>query len=179
MRKSISYITPRNQGGQIRSIFVKQGDQVHKGQLVVKLDADVANQNVAAIREQSGSLKAQLDLAKSMYERQKNLWDQHIGTEVQLLQAKTNVESLENQLKAIQANVNSAQTTANQSNVYSDVDGVVDEVTAHVGEMFTGNPAQGGYIKIVNKEQLKNYCDRSRKLCIQSFKRNSCRNSNP
>ena len=71
------------------------------------------------------------------------------------LQAKTNVESLENQLKAIQANVNTAQATANQSNVYSDVDGIVDEITAHVGEMFTGNPAAGGYIKIVNKADLK------------------------
>lgn len=153
--KSISYITPRNQGGQIRAILVKQGDHVHKGQLVIKLDADVANQNVAAIRQQAGSLKAQLDLATSIYERQKNLWDQHIGTEVQLLQAKTNVESLENQLKAVQANVNVAQATANQSNVYSDVDGVVDEITAHVGETFTGNPAQGGYVKIVNKSNLK------------------------
>ncbi|MEP6951444.1 MAG: efflux RND transporter periplasmic adaptor subunit [Ginsengibacter sp.] len=153
--KSISYITPRNQGGQIRSILVKQGDPVHKGQLVLKLDAAVANQNVAAIREQSGSLNAQLNLAKSIYERQKNLWDQHIGTEVQLLQAKTNVESLTNQLKAVQANVNSAQTSADQNNVYSDVEGVVDEITAHVGEMFTGNPLQGGYIKIVNKSNLK------------------------
>ncbi|MDB5198883.1 MAG: efflux transporter periplasmic adaptor subunit [Chitinophagaceae bacterium] len=153
--QNISYITPRNQGGQIRSILVKQGDQVHKGQLVVKLDNAVALQNVAAIRQQSGSVKAQLDLAKSVYARQKNLWDQHIGTEVQLLQAKTNVESLENQLRAIQANVNSAQEIANQSNVYSDVTGIVDEVTAHVGEMFTGNPLAGGYIKIVNKADLK------------------------
>lgn len=153
--QNISYITPRNQGGQIRSILVRQGDNVHKGQLVLKLDDAVATQNVAATRQQSGSLKAQLDLAKSVYARQKNLWDQHIGTEVQLLQAKTNVESLENQLKAIQANVNSAQAIANQSNVYSDVNGVVDEVTAHVGETFNGNPAQGGYIKIVNKSNLK------------------------
>ena len=153
--QNISYVTPRNQGGQIRAILVKQGDQVHKGQLVLKLDNAVSTQNVAAIKQQSGSVKAQLDLAKSVYSRQKNLWDQHIGTEVQLLQAKTNVESLENQLKAIQANVNSAQEIANQSNVYSDVNGVVDEVTAHVGETFTGNPAAGGYIKIVNKSDLK------------------------
>ncbi|MEP6926253.1 MAG: efflux RND transporter periplasmic adaptor subunit, partial [Ginsengibacter sp.] len=153
--KSISYITPRNQGGQIRAIFVKQGDQVHKGQLILKLDNAVASENVNAIRQQSGSLKAQLDLAKSVYARQKNLWDQHIGTEVQLLQAKTNVESLENQLKAIQANVNTAQATANQSNVYSDVNGIVDDITAHVGETFTGNPQQGGYIKIINKSDLK------------------------
>jgi membrane fusion protein, multidrug efflux system len=153
--RSISYITPSNQGGQIKSILVKQGDQVHKGQLILKLDNTIAVENVNATRQQTGNLKAQLDLAKSVYERQKNLWDQHIGTEVQLLQDKTNVESLENQLKALQAQVSSAQALANQANVYSDVNGVVDEITAHVGEMFNGNPQQGGYIKIVNKSDLK------------------------
>jgi membrane fusion protein, multidrug efflux system len=147
--KNISYVIPKG-NGLIQAIYVKQGDQVHKGQLVAKLDNALATENVTAVREQSGSLKAQLELAKSIYERQKNLWDQHIGTEVQLLQAKTNVESLENQLKANQANVNMAQVSVNQSNVYSDVDGVVDEITAHVGENFTG-----GYIKIVNKSDLK------------------------
>ena len=153
--RSISYITPSNQGGQIKAILVKQGDHVHKGQLVLKLDNSVAIENVNAARQQTGSVKAQLDLAKSIYERQKNLWDQHIGTEVQLLQDKTNVESLENQLKALQAQVSSAQALANQANVYSDVNGEVDEITAHVGETFNGNPQQGGYIKIVNKSDLK------------------------
>lgn len=153
--RSISYITPSNQGGQIKEILVKQGDQIHKGQLVLKLDNSVAVENVNAARQQTGSVKAQLDLAKSIYERQKNLWDQHIGTEVQLLQDKTNVESLENQLKALEAQVSSAQALANQGNVYSDVNGSVDEITAHVGETFNGNPQQGGYIKIVNKSDLK------------------------
>jgi membrane fusion protein (multidrug efflux system) len=153
--KNIFYITPANQGGQIKSILVKQGDVVHKGQLVVRLDNSVAGENVNASRQQLGSVKAQLELAKSIYARQKNLWDQHIGTEVQLLQDKTNVEALENQLKALQAGVSTAEATANQNNVYSNVDGVVDEVTAHVGELFTGNPIQGGYIKIVNKSDLK------------------------
>jgi len=153
--KNVSYITPSGQPGQIKAIYVKQGDAVHKGQLILKLDNSVAQQNVNAIRQQMGSVKVQLDLAKSVYARQKNLWDQHIGTEIQLLQSKTNVESLENQLKAIQAQVNTAQAQANQSNVYSDVNGTVDEVTAHVGETFSGNPAQGGYIKIVNKSNLK------------------------
>lgn len=153
--RSISYITPSNQGGQIKSILVKQGDKIHKGQLILKLDNSVAVENVNAARQQTGSLKAQLDLAKSVYERQKNLWEQHIGTEVQLLQDKTNVESLENQLKALHAQIASAQALANQANVYSDVNGVVDEITAHVGETFNGNPQQGGYIKIVNKSDLK------------------------
>jgi len=153
--KNVSYVTPSGQGGQIKAIYVKQGDHVKKGQLILKLDNEVAMQNVAAIKQQIGSIQAQLDLAKSVYQRQKNLWDQHIGTEVQLLQDKTNVESLENQLKTIQANVSAAQAQANQSNVYSDVNGVVDEVTAHVGETFNGNPLTGGYIKIVNNADLK------------------------
>jgi RND family efflux transporter MFP subunit len=153
--QSISYITPRGQPGQIKAIYVKQGDHIRKGQMILKLDDAVARQNVAAVKQQMSSIQAQLQLAKSVYDRQKNLWDQHIGTEVQLLQDKTNVESLEGQLKAIQAQVNSAQEQANQSNVTSDVNGVVDEITAHVGETFSGNPAAGGYIKIVNKTDLK------------------------
>ena len=153
--KNISYITPTGQGGQIKAIYIKQGDRVRKGELVMKLDDAVAMQNVAAVKQQMGSIKAQLDLAKSVYERQKNLWDQHIGTEVQLLQDKTNVETLENQLRAVQAQVSTAQAQANQSNVYSDVNGVVDDITAHVGETFNGNPLTGGYIRIVNNADMK------------------------
>ena len=153
--KNVSYITPSGQPGQIKAIYVKQGDQVKKGQLILKLDNSVAMQNVNAIREQMVSVKAQLDLAKSVYVRQKNLWDQKIGTEVQLLQAQTNVSTLEGQLKAIEAQVKAAQSQANQGNVYSDVSGTVDDMTARVGETFSGNPAQGGSIKIVNKSDLK------------------------
>ncbi len=153
--KNISYITPSGQPGQVKSIYVKQGDKIHKGQLILKLDDVVAQQNVTAIKQQLGSLKAQLGLAKSVYQRQKNLWDQQIGTEVQLLQDKTQVETLENQIKAIQAQVNAAQEQANQSNVYSNVNGTVDDITTHVGESFNGNPLTGGYIRIVNESDLK------------------------
>ena len=153
--KNISYITPSGQPGQIKAIYVKQGDKIHKGQLILKLDDAVASQNVAAIKQQMGSVKAQLNLAQSVYQRQKNLWDQHIGTEVQLLQAKTNVETLQNQLEAIGAQVKTAQEQADQSNVYSNVNGTVDDITAHVGESFNGNPLTGGYIRIVNETDLK------------------------
>ncbi|MDE3213702.1 MAG: efflux RND transporter periplasmic adaptor subunit [Bacteroidota bacterium] len=153
--RNVSYITPTGQPGQIKAIYVNQGDRVHKGQLILKLDDAVAMQNVQAIRQQLGGIRAQLALAKSVYERQKNLWDQNIGTQVQLMQDKTNVELLESQLKAVEANAQTAQAQADQSKVYSDVNGVVDAVTAHVGETFTGNPAAGGYIRIVNESNLK------------------------
>jgi len=152
-QQNVTYATPSGQPGQIKAIYVKQGDKVHKGQLLLKLDNSVAMENVNAIKQQMNSVKAQLDLARSVYNRQKNLWEHNIGTEVQLLQAKTNVETLEGQLKTIQANVNAASTQANQSNVYSDVNGTIDEVTAHVGETFNGNPLTGGYIKIVSNGQ--------------------------
>ncbi|MBA2250506.1 MAG: biotin/lipoyl-binding protein, partial [Chitinophagaceae bacterium] len=103
--ENISYISPRGMGGQVRAIYVKQGDNVRKGQLLLKLDDAIARQNVVAIRQNLGGVKTQLALAQSVYSRQKNLWDQHIGTEVQLLQAKTNVESLQNQLRSISENV--------------------------------------------------------------------------
>jgi len=152
--KNVSYITPTGQPGQVKEIFVKQGDQVHKGQLILKMDATIAEQNLAAAKQQSGSVQAQLSLAQSVYERQKNLWDQHIGTEVQLLQDKTNVESLQGQLKTIQANIQVAQAALNQTNVYSDVNGTVDEITIHVGETFNGSP-QGGYIRMVDNANMK------------------------
>jgi RND family efflux transporter MFP subunit len=72
---------------------------------------------------------------------------------VQLLQAKSNVEGLENQLKTMNENVKTAQQQANLSNVFSDVSGVADEVNIHVGETFTGSPMAG--IKIINTSSLK------------------------
>lgn len=153
--QNVSYITPTGQPGQIEAIYVKEGERVSKGELVLKLDNTVAMQQVNAIKQQKNSIEAQLELAKSVYERQKNLWENNIGTEVQLLQAKTNVETLQGQLKAVKAQVQTALTQAKQSNVYSNVNGVVDEVTAHVGETFNGNPLSGGYIKIVNQSDLR------------------------
>src|SRR5665213_2810624 len=153
--KNVSYITPTGQPGVVKGIYVKQGDKVHKSQLILKLDDAVAQQNVMAVKQQLGSIKAQLGLAKSVYQRRKNLWDQQIGTEVQLLQDKTQVETLENQINAIQAQVNTAQEQANQSNVYSNVNGTVDDITTHIGEAFNGNPLTGGYIRIVNESDLK------------------------
>lgn len=152
--KSVSYITPTGQGGQIKAIYVKQGDNIKKGQLVLKLDNDLASQGLDAAKQQLGGIQTQLDLAKSVYQRQKNLWDQHIGTEVQLLQDKTNVETLEKQLNAAQAQVQQAQTQLNYRDVYSDVNGVINNITAHVGDYFGGGSI-GAYIEVINQANMK------------------------
>lgn len=137
--ENISYVTPRGQGGQVRAIYVKQGDYVKKGQLLLKLDNAVVSQQV----EQA---KIQLSYAEDLYNRRKNLWDQKIGTEVELITAKNNVEQAKKNLALL-------QEQASFANVYAQVSGVADEVTIKVGEMFTGSPLAG--IKIVNNRDLK------------------------
>lgn len=150
---NISYISPRGTGGQVRAIYVKEGQFVNKGQLLLKLDDAIIRQNVVAAKQGMAATKNQLELARSVYQRTKNLWDQHIGTEVQLLQAKTNVDVLENQVKTQQENVKVAEQQLATTNVISHVSGVADEVNIHVGELFTGAPTAG--IKIVNTANLK------------------------
>ncbi|MEP6710831.1 MAG: efflux RND transporter periplasmic adaptor subunit [Ferruginibacter sp.] len=153
--ENISYISPRGMGGQVQAIYVKQGDHVNKGQLLLKLDDAIQRQQVVAAKQQSTGVNTQLALAKTLYQRQKNLWDQGIGTEVQLLTSQTNVTTLQNQLSQIAEQVKVAQAQLNTSNIYSDVSGIADVVNIRVGETFTGTSATGPQIKIVNTSSLK------------------------
>lgn len=152
----VAWVTPRGQGGQVRSIHVKQGDQVRKGQLILKLDDALHRQGLIAAQQQVSGLKAQLAQAQSLYERQQNLWKQNIGTEVQVLNAKTAVESLQSQLAAAEANAQFAAEQVNQTSVTAEIGGVIDQMNVKVGEFFTpasANPASG--IRIVNNKNLK------------------------
>ncbi len=149
---NISNISPRNgTGGQVKAVFVKKGDMVKKGQLLLQLDDVIAKQSLNAARQNLAATKAQLDLARDLYGRRKNLWSQGIGTEVDVLTAKTNAENLESQYNAQLENFKNSQEQVNFMSVLSDVDGVADDVNIRVGEIFTGN----NQIKIVNTNNLK------------------------
>lgn len=93
--ENMYYVTPRGMGGQVKAIYVKQGDKVSKGKLLLKLDD-------AVIRQQMSSLRTQLNFAKDIYERQQNVWKEGIGTEVQV-HKRTKQEKQANQLNRIQA----------------------------------------------------------------------------
>jgi membrane fusion protein, multidrug efflux system len=166
---NISYISPTGMPGQVKAIYVREGQYVRKGQLVLRLDDGIVSQQVQGARQQSiaavqalEGIRTQLNFAKNIYARQKNLWDQGIGTEVQVLTAKTNVTGLENQLaaageqvKAVSQQINIAKAQMNTANVYSDVSGVADQVNIRIGETFTGMGPMGPQIKIVNTSSLK------------------------
>jgi len=153
--ENISIVTPRGQPGQVKAVYVQQGQVVKKGQLLLKLDDAIMRQTVIAAQQQMEVQKTQLALAKTVYQRQKNLWDQGIGTEMQLLQAKSNVDQLENGLNAAAEGVKTAKEQLNTTNVTSDVNGVADIVAVRTGEIFSGMTATGPQIKIVNTSSLK------------------------
>ncbi|HKZ38802.1 MAG TPA: efflux RND transporter periplasmic adaptor subunit [Chryseolinea sp.] len=130
-------VSPKSPG-VITNVFVNEGQQVSRGQLLAQIDNGVALRNIE-------SLKTQLELAQTVFERQKNLWDQKIGTEVQFLEAKNRKEGLERQIA-------SAQEQNEMLKIKSPINGTVDEIIAKIGEAVSpGQPA----IRVVNTSDLK------------------------
>jgi membrane fusion protein, multidrug efflux system len=139
--ENIYYVSPRGQGGQVKAIYVKEGQPVRKGQLVVKLDD-------AIYRQQIEQAKIQLAYLKDIYERRKNLWDQNIGTEVELISARTNVTNAEKQIQLLNEQLST-------TNVYAEVSGIAEQVNLRVGEFFSPASASQAGIRIVNRSNLK------------------------
>ncbi len=100
--------------GIIESITVKEGQSVKKGQVLAKIDDGGLSQQLAQV-------KTQLALSKTSFERQKRLWDQKIGSEMQFLQAKASYESQTKVVEQIKSQVSKAVITAPFSGVIDDV----------------------------------------------------------
>ena len=155
--QNISYIAPRGTpGGVVKAIFVKQGDVVKKGQLLLKLDDAVLKQTYTTALQGVTTAQSQLAHAQDIYQRRKNLWDENIGTQVDLINAKNDVTSAEDQLKTAEETAKQSLEQLNTTNVISDVDGIADQVNIRVGEAFQGVTSQGTpQIEIVNNSVLK------------------------
>lgn len=140
---NISYVAPPNgQGGVVTALYISQGQYVNRGQLLAKLDDQL-------IRQQIEPLRVQLATAQDTYNRMQNLYGQGIGSYQNLLQAKTQVESLQKQIGII-------QKQAALMNVTAPTSGVIDQLNLRVGEMLSPqqNPA-APQIRIVNTNDLK------------------------
>ncbi len=132
-----AFVSPANPG-LITRINVKVGDKVGRGTVMASAES-------SALQSTLVEVNAALDLATIAYEKQKRLWDQKIGSEIQYLQAKTQMESLQARRKAIQGQIN-------MSNVIAPFSGTVDEITVKLGEM--ASPGYNG-IRVVNLDNMK------------------------
>lgn len=125
-------------GGRLIEMPWQEGESIRKGQLVASLDTESVNKQIA-------ELETSLELAVEVFERQKRLWDQNIGSEIQFLQAKNNKERLEKSLETVRFQLTKAK-------VYAPISGVVDRVLVQAGEVT----APGGpIVQILNTDKVK------------------------
>jgi RND family efflux transporter MFP subunit len=126
--------------GVVVAIFVKEGSLVNKGQVLAKLDTQVLERSLDEVN-------TQLVLSKDLYNKQKNLWDKKIGTEVQYLTAKANKEALEQRYSTLQEQIE-------MSKFISPINGTVEAIPFKLGQAVSpGVP--GSAIRVINMSKVK------------------------
>src|SRR5690606_30144263 len=109
--------------GRLIKLNIDEGDYVEKGDLVAVLDLEQLNRQMA-------ELETSYQLAEEVFQRQKRLWDQNIGSEIQYLQAKNEKERLEKSMATL-------EFQQSKGNVYATLSGVVDMVNILEGELVS------------------------------------------
>lgn len=127
--------------GTLIALNVKAGQRVSKGQLLARVDDGGSSQQVA-------SLETQYQLAKTTFERQKNLWNQKIGSEIQYLQAQT-------QMLSLQRSVAQAKAMLSKTEIRAPFSGTIDEVFVERGQVVSASPQ--GLMRIVNLNNMYVY----------------------
>lgn len=124
--------------GILTRIYVTQGQKVSKGQLLARIDD-------GGLSQQLSQVEVQAQLAKTTFDRQKRLWEQKIGSEIQFLEAKTNFEAQQNVVSQIKRQL--AKTTIN-----APFSGVIDDIITEQGSVVS--PGQTPVIRIVNLDDM-------------------------
>ena len=124
--------------GILKKIYVEEGQEVKKGKLLAQIED-------AGLKNQLEQLQIQTALSKTTYERTQRLWDQNIGAEMQLLQAKAAYES---QLKTMAQLKKQLQRTQ----ILAPFSGVIDEIVANTGANLL--PGQTPVLRIVNLKKM-------------------------
>ena len=125
--------------GTLQRVYVKEGQRVGKGQLLATIDD-------GGMGSQVSQLKTQAALAKTTYERQKRLWEQKIGSEIQFLQAKSSYEATENAVKQ-------AQSQLGKSTIRAPFSGIIDDVIKDQGTVVAPGPGSEVF-RIVNLSDM-------------------------
>ncbi len=133
------YVAPK-MTGIVTAVYVKEGDAVKKGQILAQIDD-------AIIKQSMDELKTQQTFVNNLYLKQKNLWDQKIGSEVQYLTAKNNKESLDNKMKTLNEQLALTKITA-------PITGTIEEVSLKLGQVATPAPNMPAF-RMVNFSKVK------------------------
>ncbi|ANW97512.1 efflux transporter periplasmic adaptor subunit [Wenyingzhuangia fucanilytica] len=124
--------------GTLKSVLVKEGQQVSKGQTIAIIDD-------SGLNDQLAQLEADAELAKTTFERQERLWNQKIGSEIQFLQAKTAYAAKSKAVDNLKAQIAKTQLKAPFS-------GIVDDIITDAGSFVM--PGQSPIIRLVNLSNM-------------------------
>ena len=124
--------------GTLTNIYVKEGQNVSKGQLLAKIDD-------GGLANQLAQMETQFELAKTTFERQKRLWNQKIGSEIQYLQAKASMEGLENSVKQMQSQLG-------KTNIRAPFSGTIDEIITDQGQVVS--PGANQLMRLVSLKNM-------------------------
>jgi RND family efflux transporter MFP subunit len=136
--------------GIVQSLLVHNGQFVGKGQVLAVLKSDAVMDD--DIDKGIAELDVQISFAKTLYEKQRRLWDQEIGTEVQLLGAKNNYDALIKKKSTIEVSRKRVSIAKNSFKIIAPISGMVDGLDLKVGQMVA--PGMMG-IRLVNLSVLK------------------------
>lgn len=112
-------VTPKT-AGQIIKLNIVNGQSVTKGQVIAELDADILRRGI-------DELQTQLDFSKTLFEKQKRIYEAKAGSEIQYLQAKNTFESLQKRMDQLEEQLA-------MSRIVAPVSGYVDNVIPKLGE---------------------------------------------
>ena len=124
--------------GVLTKVLVKEGQQVSSGQLLATIED-------GGLAQQVNQAEIQADLSRTTFERQKRLWDQKIGSEMQFLQAKANYEAQQKSVSQLKSQLAKTQIKAPFS-------GIVDEIMIEEGNVV--GPGQMGVMRVINMNQM-------------------------
>jgi RND family efflux transporter MFP subunit len=136
--------------GIVQNLYVQNGTYVRKGQVLATLKSDAVMDD--DIDKGIAEIDQQIQFAKTLLDKQKRLWDQEIGTEVQLLAAKNNYESLLKRKQSVEVSRKRVSIAKKSFSIIAPINGMVDGLDLRIGQMVS--PGMMG-IKLVNMGVLK------------------------
>ncbi len=171
--------------GEIIGLYVKEGDSVKKGQLLLKIKPEnylsvverseaVVNQTKAGA-EQSKSVQAQSEVrllkAQQEYNRQKKLFDDKVisASDMEIAEtnlkvakqeiesAKANVEAANFNIRSAEAGLKDAKTNLYKTTVYAPMNGIISKLAVELGERVVGTSQMSGteMLRIANLNNME------------------------
>jgi HlyD family secretion protein len=149
--------------GEIIELPVKEGQQVKKDDLLVKINPDIyvamVNQAKAGYESSlaaKASAEANLEKAQADYDRNLELFHQKllsasdfIGFKSARNMAKAQLDSADDQVNVAKANVDSAEEQLNRTTIVSPLDGTISKLNSQLGERVLGTVQNAGTIIMI------------------------------